>query len=369
MSEDKGNEEDKFGLTPEGERYISLDEACVLALRTASASPGSYGSRHQGVVMVFEVAKATETDGHYMVTLSARPQDEFVGTPGLEQFLIGKDGTIADLQVLSLPTRTLASPPNTGRTGGLPVLPVAIGLVVVGIIAAVGAILLISSSGGDSVPMAAVPPTETPAPQTPTFTPMPTTPYPKPTLVPTYTLQPIPTGSVIVIAPTFTPRLGSTSTPDTPIDSKTKVEINPAESTHRTIVTWTASGFSADSPIIVTYGSEHNRIATSISDGSGRASGTFKIPLDYGTPSSNIVEVTDNSGNTASLFHKIPNPTISTPFPTTPAGSIILVTGSHFPPGRVLSDVTIGGIAATPKSIAPQTNGLGAFEIELWIPH
>ncbi len=35
MSEDKGKEEDKFGLSPELEGYISLDEARVLALQHA----------------------------------------------------------------------------------------------------------------------------------------------------------------------------------------------------------------------------------------------------------------------------------------------------------------------------------------------
>ena len=155
MAEDQGKEEEKFDFTSEGEGYISLDEARVLAMRTAVASPGNYGSAYQGVDMVFDVVESTETDDHYTVILSVRPQGDFLGRPGQEQFVVGKEGTIAVRQVLSSPVR---------KSGGFPVLPVAIGLVVVGIIAAVGAVFALSGSGGDGVPIAVVVPTETPAP-------------------------------------------------------------------------------------------------------------------------------------------------------------------------------------------------------------
>jgi hypothetical protein len=163
VAEDQGKEEEKFDFTAEGEGYMSLDEARVLAMRTAAETPGDYGRNFRGTLMVFDVVESTETDDHYMVTLSVRPQGNFDGTPGQEQFVIGKDGTIALRQVLSLPTQTSASPAGTARTGGgFPVLPVAIGVVIVGAIAAVGAVLALGSSGSDSVPIAAVPPTETP---------------------------------------------------------------------------------------------------------------------------------------------------------------------------------------------------------------
>jgi hypothetical protein len=205
VAEDKNNEEEKFDFTPEGEGYISLAEARVLAVRTAVETPGDYGRQYRSVPMVFEVAESGEDDDFYTVVLSVRPQGNFDGTPGQEQFVVGKEGTIAVRQVLSTPIQTSASPAGTAsKGGGFPVLPVAIGLMVVGVIAAVGAMFLMSSSGGDSVPIAAVVPTETPAPTqppaptetlaptetpaaTPTFTPMPTyTPYP------TYTPRPTP---------------------------------------------------------------------------------------------------------------------------------------------------------------------------------
>ena len=59
MAEDNGKEEEKFDFTPEGEGYISLDEARVLAVHTAVDSPGNYGSAYQGVDMFFEVIEAT----------------------------------------------------------------------------------------------------------------------------------------------------------------------------------------------------------------------------------------------------------------------------------------------------------------------
>ena len=165
MAEDRGKEEEKFDFTPEGEGYISLDEARVLAMRTASATPGDYGRNFRRVTMVFEVVESTETEDHYTVTLSFRPQGSFDGTRGQEQFVIGKEGTIALRQVLSSPIQTSASPAGTAsKSGGFPLLPVAIGLVLVGAIAAIAAVFVMMSSGGENVPVAAMAPTETPAP-------------------------------------------------------------------------------------------------------------------------------------------------------------------------------------------------------------
>jgi len=101
VAEDKGKEEEKFDFTAEGEGYISLDEARILALRAASETPGDYGSQYQDTTMVFGVVEDTETDESYVITLSVQPQGEFSGSPGKEQFFIGKEGSIALRQVLS----------------------------------------------------------------------------------------------------------------------------------------------------------------------------------------------------------------------------------------------------------------------------
>ena len=46
MAEDQGKEEEKLDFTREGEAvgYISLDQARVLAMRTARETPDEYGS-------------------------------------------------------------------------------------------------------------------------------------------------------------------------------------------------------------------------------------------------------------------------------------------------------------------------------------
>jgi sugar lactone lactonase YvrE len=222
VAEDQGKEEEKFDFTPEGEGYISLDEARVLAMRTAVETPGNYGSAYQGVDMFFEVVEATETDDFYYVTLSFRPQGNFDGTPGQEQFVVGKEGTISVRQVHSFPAQTLTSPVGTERRGGLPLIPVAVGLVLVGAIAVVGVVFAISSSGGDRVPVAAVSssmktqdtsetlaPTYTPRPA---YTPAPTlTPNPTPYLTNTSVPTPL---STATLYPTPTPH--PTSTPKPP---------------------------------------------------------------------------------------------------------------------------------------------------------
>ena len=90
-------------------------------MQTANDTPGDYGRRYRAVCMAFQVVTATEEEDSYNITLSFRPQGDFSGTPGQEQFLIEKEGAIAVRQVLSLPRLT------GGRRFRF--LPVAIGLV------------------------------------------------------------------------------------------------------------------------------------------------------------------------------------------------------------------------------------------------
>ena len=123
MAEDGGQkDEEKLEFDSAGQAfgYISLDQARVLAMRTAREMPGEYGRRFTNVPMAFEVVEDEETEDHYVVTLSVRPQGRFVGAPGQEQFFIEKEGTVAHRQVLSLPVA------ERGRR--FPLVPVAIGL-------------------------------------------------------------------------------------------------------------------------------------------------------------------------------------------------------------------------------------------------
>ena len=185
MAQDEGRQEEKFDFTQEGEAlgYISLDQARVLAMQTARQNPGAYGRRFADIPMAFDVAEAEETEDYYEVTLSYRPQGQFSGTPGQEQFFIEKAGTVAHRQVRSLPG------PERGRR--FPVVPVAIGLVVV-VIAAVAFVVFVGdrsgSGSGEDNPVTGSISTNTPGP-TPTLLPTesvdsPSTSTARPTFVP-----------------------------------------------------------------------------------------------------------------------------------------------------------------------------------------
>ena len=143
MADEEGKqEEEKLEFTPEGETlgYISMEQARLLAMRSATESPGAYGRRFRRIPMALDVVAEEETEDYYMVTLSFRPQGIFSGTPGQEQFFIEKEGAVAHRQVLDLPR------PDSQRRS--PVVPVAIGLVVVGVAAVVGVVLFVGGSGG-----------------------------------------------------------------------------------------------------------------------------------------------------------------------------------------------------------------------------
>lgn len=198
--EDEGKQEEKFDFTREGEvlGYISLDQARVLAMRTARETPGDYGRGFRNANMAFEVVEDTETEDHYVVTLSFRPAGGFTGTPGREQFFIEKEGTVAIRQVLSAPSRRQR----------LPLLPTAIGLVAAGGIAAVVAVFALGGSGPGSAsdaPEATLAPAPTAAPEvipateqasaTPTLVPATATLAPTPTLLTTETVASLSTGT------------------------------------------------------------------------------------------------------------------------------------------------------------------------------
>ena len=170
MAQDEGRQEEKFDFTREGETlgYISLDQARVLAMQTARQTPGEYSRRFADIPMTFDVLEAEETEDYYEVTLSFRPQGQFPGTPGQEQFFIEKVGVVALRQVLSFP-----APKGDLR---FPVVPVAIGLVLL-VIAAVAFVAFVAFVGDrsgngndDENPVTGLISTSTPAP-TPTLLP------------------------------------------------------------------------------------------------------------------------------------------------------------------------------------------------------
>ena len=138
MTEDQGSQEEekkehRFGFTPEGEEvgYVDLDGATFNAMKAANDIPGEYGGDYQNIPMAFELSESRETEGHYVITLSFRPQGTFPGVPGSGQFYVTKEGIVDLRQVLDLPR--LAE----GRR--IPIIPITIGIgvVIVGVIVAV----------------------------------------------------------------------------------------------------------------------------------------------------------------------------------------------------------------------------------------
>lgn len=161
-----------------------MDQAQVRAMQIATESPGDYGAAYTGIRMAYEVASARETDDHYVITLLLRPQGVPSAKPGEEQFFIEKDGPVAHRQVLRQPSR-----------GGIPLIPTAIGVVVVGVIVAVVAVFALGGSDGGPDPVGFAAATQEPIA---TVAPLPTA-----TLVPTPVVRVTPI-SIPTAAPTLT---------------------------------------------------------------------------------------------------------------------------------------------------------------------
>lgn len=144
MVEDEGRDpKEKFEFDAAGQAmgYISMDQARLLAMRTARDSPGAYGRRFGNVPMAFEVVVEEETEDHYAITLSFRPEGAFTGTPGQEQFFVAKEGVVAYRQVMALPLAP--------RGGRLLVAPIAIAVAVMVIGATVGLVYVTVGFGGN----------------------------------------------------------------------------------------------------------------------------------------------------------------------------------------------------------------------------
>ncbi|MCH7622049.1 MAG: hypothetical protein IH870_09140, partial [Chloroflexi bacterium] len=133
MAEDPDEKEDKFDFTAEGEAlgYISLEQARLLAMQTARDNPGNYGTQFSDVPMVFDLVDQEDGEDYYIVTLSLRPEGDFAGTAGQEQFFIQKEGAVAYRQVRSLPRAAARR---------IPFVPIAIGLAAVALAVVAGAV-------------------------------------------------------------------------------------------------------------------------------------------------------------------------------------------------------------------------------------
>jgi hypothetical protein len=106
VAEDQASKEGTVDFEAAGgaRRCDSLEQARLLAMETARDNPANYGRRFAAARMVFQAVEQEEGEDYYFVTLSFRPEGDFRGTPGQEQFVIEKEGVVAGRQVLGLPS-------------------------------------------------------------------------------------------------------------------------------------------------------------------------------------------------------------------------------------------------------------------------
>ena len=138
--------------TGEGPRYLSLDSARVLAMRTAEAEPGRYGRRYRNTLMAYGRLPTLEeeNDDYYVITLSIRPQGNWMGVPGQEKFHVTKTGEIIYRQVLARPFV------EGGQSNWSRSFQFAVGLATIA--GTVVALLLLLRSDATTTPTAQIPP-------------------------------------------------------------------------------------------------------------------------------------------------------------------------------------------------------------------
>ena len=111
VAEDKGKEEEKFDFTPEGEGYISLDEATLSARQLVRQDEQHYLNRTGWEEIVWSTSESEAGDVSIKVILQFRRPNSGISedAKGLEEFLFGYDGELQDRQVISWPDDSSAS--------------------------------------------------------------------------------------------------------------------------------------------------------------------------------------------------------------------------------------------------------------------
>ena len=213
MAEDPGNKEDKFDqFTAAGESlgYITLEQARILAIQHARDNTDFYGPTYRGVNLVWEITSQEDGEDFYDIRLSFRPAGRFRGEPGVEQLIIDKTGSVQLRQILDEPSDL--GQPSSGRPARW-WLRAAVGLVVIGVVAVGGLIVLGTFVGGDEAPAASPIPTERPAP----------TAVPVPTVAPAVQVPPQ-RAPVATVAPVAVPGRTIANTPLTSSGYSFKLE-------------------------------------------------------------------------------------------------------------------------------------------------
>ncbi len=94
--------------------HITLELARIRAVQFAQQNLELYSPELQAMRLVWEVTEATEGDEFFFIKVSYKPFENFTGTPGLEEFIVRKNGDIEFRQVLSPPID--APPPAEGQS-------------------------------------------------------------------------------------------------------------------------------------------------------------------------------------------------------------------------------------------------------------
>ena len=104
MAEQQSNQEATIEFTRGGSSFdnFSLAQARVMAVRTAQATPtrGRWPMRRK---MLFDVLSDNEDESGYTIVVSIRPERDFEGKPGEEQFRFSKAGRFEGRELLSHP--------------------------------------------------------------------------------------------------------------------------------------------------------------------------------------------------------------------------------------------------------------------------
>ena len=103
-NQEQGNSEQQvaFSRGGSGLRDFNIEQARVMAVRTAQASPAirRWILRKR---MLFDVLSDSEDENTYTIVLAFRPSEDFEGTPGQERIKISKAGRFQSREVLSHP--------------------------------------------------------------------------------------------------------------------------------------------------------------------------------------------------------------------------------------------------------------------------
>ena len=108
MPENESSSEEKH---PESQRpgsageFISLNQACRIALDQARENRDFYGRRYRRQDLTWEVVSLVEREETYNVRLSYRPARGFRGQAGVEEFNIDRQGSVQARRMVSEPVR------------------------------------------------------------------------------------------------------------------------------------------------------------------------------------------------------------------------------------------------------------------------